>query len=298
MVVAASRPIAAHARSQRDPTRTTLLRNSYARDLRGRFTDLARLVRQTIEVNDALRLGAVPAVMTTAPATRYDFPVDAGKVEAFMDWLRRAADDGVLQIYQRSGQRITSRGEFQNIYVRRAYSAGLSQAEAAMQRLGTALPAGIETLLNQPIHIDALQMMYTRNFEELRGITDQMSQQIARTLTDGMVRGVGPREMARRIAADIQKIGINRATILARTEVIRAHAEASLNRYEQVGIQVLMPHVEFANAGDKKVCEKCKGLETVDNGLGRGVFTIAQARGVIPVHPLCRCAWLPFLGGV
>jgi hypothetical protein len=33
------------------------------------------------------------------------------------------------------------------------------------------------------------------------------------------------------------------------------------------------------------VCEKCQDLE------GK-VFTTEEARGVIPVHPNCRCCWV------
>jgi hypothetical protein len=47
------------------------------------------------------------------------------------------------------------------------------------------------------------------------------------------------------------------------------------------------PLAEIVTAGDDDVCEECQDLED-DNP-----YTIAQARGLIPAHPHCRCAWAP-----
>jgi SPP1 gp7 family putative phage head morphogenesis protein len=46
--------------------------------------------------------------------------------------------------------------------------------------------------------------------------------------------------------------------------------------------------VELVTAGDLRVCPMCQGL----NGK---VYTIKEARGLIPVHPQCRCAWVPVM---
>jgi SPP1 gp7 family putative phage head morphogenesis protein len=43
---------------------------------------------------------------------------------------------------------------------------------------------------------------------------------------------------------------------------------------------------EYTTADDNKVCPKCRQLEG-------NVYTIDEARGIIPVHPNCRCAWNP-----
>src|SRR5690606_28972829 len=39
-------------------------------------------------------------------------------------------------------------------------------------------------------------------------------------------------------------------------------------------------------AGDDSVCELCGSLEGV-------IFTVEEARGLLPRHPNCRCAWIP-----
>jgi SPP1 gp7 family putative phage head morphogenesis protein len=80
-------------------------------------------------------------------------------------------------------------------------------------------------------------------------------------------------------------VGIKRARVLTRTEVINAHAEATLNSYTEAGLEGVTVNAEYTTAGDNKVCPKRRKLE------GK-VYTIAEARGVIPMHPNCRCAWI------
>jgi SPP1 gp7 family putative phage head morphogenesis protein len=94
--------------------------------------------------------------------------------------------------------------------------------------------------------------------------------------------------VAKLIAGRVDKIGIVRGELLARTEIIRAHAEATLNRYQEFGVEGVTGDVELQTSEDDKVCELCKGL------VGK-VFTIEEARGVLPLHPNDRCAWKPVI---
>ncbi len=278
--------------ARRDPTRTATLRQRYVGEVRRHFAALKALVVRTVEGNDALGLGERPlGVMQARPATRYDFPSDpAGKAQAFMDWLYDAADREILEVTERDGRKIVSHGDWQNVYVRSAYGSGVDQASAAARRAGIEVPEySLSAVFNRPIHADLLAMLYTRNYNELRGITEAMGQQIARTLAEGMGQGVGPREMARMINDRVDAVGVYRATVMARTEVIHAHAEATLNRYQEFGIEGVTAEIEFSTSGDDRVCDICAGLE------GK-VYTLAEARGVIPVHPQCRCTWLPVAG--
>lgn len=278
---------------RRDPTRTTTLRAAYARELRRRFGLINRLIRATVVENDFFRLSdeRQPLSVLASPVQAYDFPSDQNKVDAFMAWLQEAIDEEILDVIEREGVRITRRGEFQNTYVRRAYLSGLDHADLQVAKLGIEKLAdeAIRVVFTTPIHIDALTLLYTRNFNELKGITEAMSQQISRVLIDGLSAGKGPREIAKLIADRVGKIGITRATRLARTEIIRAHAEASLNRYGQYGIENVTTMVEWLTASDP-----CPDREAAAKHNG-GVYTLAEARGLIPLHPNCRCAWAPYL---
>jgi SPP1 gp7 family putative phage head morphogenesis protein len=115
-----------------------------------------------------------------------------------------------------------------------------------------------------------------------------MSSQLDMILADGMANGRGPREIARDMAKRVDGITKKRALVIARTEIIHAHAEGQLDSMETLGVSKTTAAVEFATAGDEKVCPRCAALEGKE-------YTIKQAHGVIPVHPNCRCAWIPLV---
>ena len=45
--------------------------------------------------------------------------------------------------------------------------------------------------------------------------------------------------------------------------------------------------VQVKTAGDKRVCQRCRGIAK------RGPYRINKARGLIPAHPRCRCVFVP-----
>lgn len=279
---------------RRDPTRTAGLRREYVNACKRRFNRVMALIKETVVTNDALALdtkrsaiGILKAQQSQA-ARRYDFPSDpAGKAAAFMEWLRDMVDDEVLAIEEHDGRHISLRDEWQNMYVRTAYTKGVMHADRVMGWAGIQ-PRDLEIwqIFQQPIHANTLAMLYTRNFEALRGITEAMASGISQSLSEGVARGWGTAKIAREMNRKVMSIGIRRSTLLARTEIIRAFAESTLNRFEESGITDVIGDVELATAEDLRVCPICKAL----NGK---TYTLQEARGVIPVHPQCRCAWLP-----
>lgn len=279
---------------RRDPTRTAGLRREYVNACTRRFHRVMVLIKETVVTNDALALdtkrSAIGILKTqqSQAARRYDFPSDpAGKAAAFMEWLRDMVEDEVLAIEEHDGRHITLRDEWQNLYVRTAYTKGVMHADRVLGWAGIQpRDQEIWQIFQQPIHANTLAMLYTRNFEALRGITEAMASGISQVLSEGVARGWGTAKIAREMNRKVVSIGIRRATVLARTEIIRAFAESTLNRFEESGITDVIGDVELATAEDLRVCPICASL----NGK---TYTLKEARGVIPVHPQCRCAWLP-----
>ena len=267
-----------------DPTRTTGIVNRYKADLLARWTEVDRVLWEMFAVDDTLNMGGRRQGLLNRIRTpsRFEFPTDIpGKADAFDEWLRGAI---TAELLEPAG--------YQNKYVRAAYSKGVDHADRAIRaRGGDPLPQSIQQTFNQPIHRDKLQLLYSRNFRELKGITDASAQSISRIVTEGLAIGQNPLDTARDIRKSINTIGRNRSITLARTETIRAHAEATLNRYQQIGITQVSgkaESAEFITARDDRVCPECADLE------GQR-FTLDDARGIIPVHPSCRCAWLPII---
>ena len=69
---------------------------------------------------------------------------------------------------------------------------------------------------------------------------------------------------------------------LARTETTRAGAEGSILHYKDGGVE----KVRFVASLGKRTCPICLDL----NG---SVFTLQDSGGVIPVHGMCRCTFIP-----
>lgn len=275
---------------RRDPTGTLTLRTRYAQAVGARFDRLRADLRRTVEAQDALGLRAMPlATFQPAGGRAFAFPTSEAKAEAFMAWLRGEVDAGILEVRSRRDGEIMAHGHWQDVYVSRSYQKGISDARAYLRRSGVSLDeAAAEIGLRAPIHADRVRLLFTRVFEELKQITEAMAGAISRTLSDALIEGVNPREAARRLAAQVDGIGRRRAVALARTEIIRAHAQGTLQEYRQLGVEEVVARVEaeILTAGDTRVCSRCLALE------GRR-FALQEAQNMLPIHPLCRCAWLP-----
>ena len=131
-------------------------------------------------------------------------------------------------------------------------------------------------------------MLYTRTYSDLKGITNVMDAGISRVLSQGISEGQNPNVLARKMRDTVSGIGIARARMIARTEVIRAHAESKLNTFQALGLEDVEVEAEWSTADDERVCPKCHAME------GK-VFTLAGAREMLPLHPNCRCTWIPHL---
>lgn len=269
-------PITVAAAKKYDPTKTTMIRKKFERDLVRRFTDLITIIQHEVADKNGFGLSANAKFGGRDPA----------KVDAFMKWLKEQERKGILEV-TRGGGRTAGERAWYNVYIRSAYQKGLSSSAGEMRKGGVRVAdEWVEKAFFRPIHADALGLIFTRSFSDLEGITSAMDSRISRTLAQGLADGLGAQELADEIEANVRGIGIHRARVLARTEVISAHAESTLNTYTEAGLEGVMIRSEFATARDNKVCPLCAELE------GK-VFTLDEARGIIPVHPNCRCAWIP-----
>lgn len=294
----------AHAQIQGDPTHTLTLRRAYSAQMTKRFRALKGVIRKSLIDNDALALrpmsNAPPAGKSTEqikgqfspiPARRFDFRRSSEKIQGFMDWLDEQERQGILEITRQEQIGRALEDHWQNIFIRSAYQKGILRARQEMQSAGYAVPdvddvGGLNAVFNQPFHVDRVGTVYTRAFEELKGITAAMDQQISRELAEGLARGDGPEAMARRINDRVDKVGLSRARTLARTETIRAHHVATIQEYRNAGIEGVKVKAEWSTAGDELVCRICRDLE------GQ-VYDLDTIEGMIPRHPNCRCCALP-----
>jgi SPP1 gp7 family putative phage head morphogenesis protein len=274
------------------------------RSMESEFQRKFRVLRaQVIDVvgkRNALRLvkgrpgaASVVTVSSPRPLTKdadppsFEYSLSSDKIQAFMEWLKQMEDEGIFLMSQ--GEPISSAvsKSWMNTYIDTTYRKGLRDGYSALTSAGADLPEGYSSsAFLQPVHADAVGVIYSRTYNELTGITDVMDQRISRVLASGIANGEGAMSVARNIADQVEGIGLTRARTLARTELVNAYSEATLNTYEDAGLSSVELMAEFSTAGDDQVCPECEDLD------GQ-VMSISEARGLIPRHPRCRCSWLP-----
>ena len=75
-------------------------------------------------------------------------------------------------------------------------------------------------------------MLASRTFSEMEDVNARTATRMSRILADGLVQGKTAKEIAEEIDAETD-IGANRAKVVARTELTRAHAEGQLTAMEE-----------------------------------------------------------------
>lgn len=294
-----------------DPSMTTTLRNVFSRNMNRRFTELVTTIKKAVVEEDVFGLKPKTHTlqMTTPGKEAFIFRRDSEKVEEFMKWLQIQVDKGILEVttFQQIGKSIES--AWTNLYISDSYKRGLLRARSEMIKAGMDIPTmeqsgGVDQWLRMPFHLERLGLLFTRSFNDLKGITAAMDMQIARVLAQGIADGDGMLLLARKLVATINGTGMGelgitdtlgrfipasrRAEMLARTEIIRAFNQAQLQEFRNWGVEGISVLAEIKTAGDSRVCEICLPLE------GK-IYTLDEANDLLPRHVRCRCIFLPYV---
>lgn len=237
------------------------------------------------------------------PRERFEFTTRPELREKFMRWVRGAINDEILEPLE-PGEDTSNHWVAQ--FIRNAYIAGANQATGLLFQQGVSAenpPDG--ELVQRPISQRALQTLYTRAYDNLQDITDDMADIIREEVTTGFARGYNPRKMADRIAEEVRNIQQSRAETLARSEVMNAHSESMLDTYERQGVTVVAH--EWSAANDSRTCPFCERLDgirmsTQEVRTGSISWAIEPDwkpqnwRLQPPAHPNCRCVLRPIPG--
>lgn len=262
---------------RRDPQNSDRLRRRYDKDITKRFKAIAKGITKIVDREDyfGIKPRDTPQRQLAALFTNQQWAnlTDVEKVEAFRAWLKDQIDRGLLQ----------EEAAWQTEYLKSSHVAGLQSTVKTDLSAGV-LDQAANFAVSQPL--ESAKLLYTRAFHALEGITQHMDTQLSRILTEGFVKGEHAHKVARTMVKEIENITKRRAIVMARTELARVYAEAQLDGFQRDGQINVKLFAEWSSAGDDRVCPKCQPMD------GR-IMTIAEARGLIPFHPLCRCAWIP-----
>lgn len=122
-------------------------------------------------------------------------------------------------------------------------------------------------------------LQYERLLREYLGkkLTMKEIRTIIKILKTALLSGETLMEVAGKINKFVQDA--ESSMLIAKTELVRIANEGNILRMEKNGAT----GAEFISAPeDGRLCPKCKALD------GK-VFTLKESRGIIPVHPRCRC---------
>jgi len=285
---------------QKDKTGLAGLINLFIRDVRKRLIDLWKVINKAIVEENCFNLSNYE--LSSPGYKKFALPTNEKKIEEFMAWLKLMQKKSILEVKEIYSPGRVKSMPWSNYYIEAAYMKGIEKARNQLKKLNKEIPSieatgGIQAAINAPIHADRLALLFTQSYSYLQGITEQMDLFISYVLADGLARGLHPYEIAKQIksiilssAAKNENIKISyldaetRAKKICRTELVRAHAEAQLNEYESWKFYEVILDVELVTTTDP--CPKCAELSNK-------IYTIEEARGLIPVHPNCRCAWVP-----
>ncbi|GAH16467.1 unnamed protein product, partial [marine sediment metagenome] len=92
--------------------------------------------------------------------------------------------------------------------------------------------------------------------------------------------GLSASDIDRKVGRYADKTHRRRTRTIARTETARAQNLGYAQGMEDIGVEKL----EFSSSAG--CCDECAALD------GK-VYKVNEAKGIIPVHPNCRCAMLP-----
>lgn len=265
---------------QLDPTRTNLLVKRFSNDLTRRSNTLQRAITHLLLEENVLGL-------TTN--TRWRYMSSPEQTQAFQKWLasemqktyfdnREEAENQWWEKYIQEARRKGLKRTYDDIR-------SLPDSQQRMDFYRGTREEFLRSAFTYPPSVERVKLMAGRIYTDLKGITEAMSTSLTRELVDGLIRGNNPRAIAKNITDKVANISRTRAETLARTEIIRNFAEAQLDAFAMHGMDQVGVAVEFSVAKNR-VCPQCAALQGV-------VLSLDQARGIIPVHPNCRCAWLP-----
>ena len=268
-----------------DPTRSATLRRRACENISARFNRVKSAIIQLVFVDDAFGLKPSNRVDNELTVNvRWRFSTDSAKVRQFQQWFATQVQQEIIA---------SSAAQLETAYYKKfvedGYKKGAGRAfddtrkaslhdqDSLRDFYAGSKDEFLRSSFAQPIAIDKIKQITGRVYTDLKGVDASMASRITRTLADGLAQGANPRTIARGMVKTLD-MGKTRALTIARTEIIRAHAEGQLDAMDKMGVAQVGVMVEWSAAYDDRTCPLCADMDGV-------VLTLKEARGIIPRHP-------------
>jgi hypothetical protein len=273
--------------SRRDPTKSAGLRRHGRSVVNQRVFNLHQNLRQAVQENDIV--GLKKPVFTTWVESNSQ---KMGRVEPM---LKQMVD-----------LTLSSPSDWLTETVTAAVERGVAQA---LKELST--PE------NAPDTSEVSAFHAAKTSNEVQGIGWETKRRLLGHVSVALSTRQQPAELMRFLRASLEKVTRRRLILLVNTAVVGALNAGKLLAYgsngiDKVGIEpewlprttkdsIVNKHghrhlgiwrdedlVNVLTAGDDDVCEDCADIAA------EGPYSLDDAAGLIPAHPNCRCAFVPF----
>lgn len=294
-----------HIKDKKDPANILRLQLKYERALLQKIKEIEKVIKYAIVDRDVFGLNEQFAIMqlTPPPQRAFAFETNTKKIQAFIDWLNSLINEDLLRLGVMAD--VGDVNEFWgNVYIFESYKRGVQDIRFDLKQQGVYDFRDLDAVMHTPVHLNRVAQMFLRNYENLKGITSDMSKQLANALSEGFINGLSPKDIAKNLVELIEKgkmadISIkdklgrtistkNRASLLARTECIAAHINGAVEECLRMGYEKGQVFAEFIAGYDNRVCDTCANMHMQ-------TFTLEEIRALIPVHPQCRCTFVPIV---
>jgi len=265
-----------------NPTKTRGIEKAWNREINKRFL--------------AFRKSVIGELKRINQLTVNEFNVDPDQLRAYMIFFQRELDTFIV-------------GDWQEQYQRRSYELAIERTNQELKRQGVALTSleegaaltalelsaviasfdSIAPNLFNPVHQEALSFLFTRSFEALSGMSQEMARTVRTILFNGAQQGIGINELARQINDRIN-VGRSRARLIAQTETIQAFQRGTINQAALAG--------EFLGeeVGLRWLTRRDNKVRHLHAGWHGKVFTKENAFKNINISPWnCRCGLSPVI---
>lgn len=205
--------------NMRDPTAADKIE-------RGAMNDFARRLK-VIRNYYVAQLNTLQYTVITVNAQRYQYQIDQFTLSDIFRNTDRYVDEILMQ-----------GGEYDNWffegYVSTSYQRGTAQTFANLAAQSPVYKAGqvsLQSLIRSQPYLDRISLIRARVFEEMKGMSANVKANMGRVLSDGVGRGLNPRDIAKNLT---DQLGIEeyRANRIARTEVTVALKRARWDEAE------------------------------------------------------------------
>lgn len=268
--------------------------------LRGVLGRINAAIRRAVVKNNLFNLqgNQSEALVEDVPDDVFQYPTQNQKVRGFLAWLRRQLQQDYLSVV----------GPDRNQFIRAAYAQGIRNVHGQLSGLDVSFERPeTDTLLSRPMHRRELQELYTRAYSELESVQSDLENEVRDTLLEGFQEGKSASAIARDLNDRVNSVGKWRSTLVARSEILNAHTQGSLNRIDElnqsVDNEIAAGHGEFnAAVGQERTCAFCRTLSGTPLTTSEMASGVVQFRGDTfrlgpPAHVSGRCVVSTVVGG-